>query len=181
MVSARNNRFVRGAVLALLMTGAVHAEVPLSQAERRGVAVCDVVLDILAYTRWPRSHDSLRLCVAAPTEYADPLLGLRQLRDGRPMVTQRMGLDEPTLAAECDALYLGVLDDAARLRLATRLAGSAVLTLEENNRECVAGGAFCLQVGDERVSFRVNLDALARSGVKVHPGVLKLGRKGRAP
>ncbi|AJE36684.1 YfiR family protein [Aeromonas hydrophila] len=43
-------------------------------------------------------------------------------------------------------------------------------------RLCVADSVFCLQIGKERIRFRVNLDALARSGVRVHPAVLKLAK-----
>lgn len=56
-----------------------------------------------------------------------------------------------------------------------RLHGHAILSISEQSRECIADAVFCLQAG-ERVRFRVNLDALARSGVRVHPAVLKLAR-----
>ena len=40
---------------------------------------------------------------------------------------------------------------------------------------------FCLNVDGERVSFDINLDAVARSGVRVHPNVLNLARRPGAP
>ena len=33
------------------------------------------------------------------------------------------------------------------------------------------------RVGDEQVSFEVNLDSVARSGVRIHPSVLQLSRR----
>jgi hypothetical protein len=34
-----------------------------------------------------------------------------------------------------------------------------------------------LRVSDEQVSFEVNLDSVARSGVRIHPSVLQLSRR----
>jgi hypothetical protein len=36
---------------------------------------------------------------------------------------------------------------------------------------------FCLGISDEHVGFKVNLDAVARSGIRVHPNVLQLGKR----
>ena len=77
---------------------------------------------------------------------------------------------------QCDVLYLGVLAPERRLPLFQRLRGHAILSISEQSAECTADAVFCLQIGSERIRFRVNLDALARSGVRVHPAVLKLAR-----
>ena len=61
------------------------------------------------------------------------------------------------------------------------VAGHPVLTISENDPSCTAGGMFCLNVDGERVSFDINLDAVARSGVRVHPNVLNLARRPGAP
>ena len=63
-----------------------------------------------------------------------------------------------------------------RLPLFERLRGYPILSISEHSTECVADSVFCLQIGKERIRFRVNLDALARSGVRVHPAVLKLAK-----
>ena len=87
----------------------------------------------------------------------------------------RYELDDEALFRRCDVIYLGVLTPEQRLALFERLHGHAILSISEQSRECIADAVFCLQAG-ERVRFRVNLDALARSGVRVHPAVLKLAR-----
>jgi hypothetical protein len=47
--------------------------------------------------------------------------------------------------------------------------------------ECAVGSAFCLQISNDQAGFKVNLDSLARSGVRVHPNVLQLARKKGPP
>ncbi|RVR11094.1 YfiR family protein, partial [Enterobacter hormaechei] len=56
------------------------------------------------------------------------------------------------------------------------LQGQALLLMSEQNPECVIGSAFCLIIEHNQVRFSVNLDALARSGVRVNPDVLMLAR-----
>jgi len=101
-------------------------------AESRATAVRELVLDIMSYTRWPTEPAVLRMCVAAPTEYA--------------------------------------------IALFARLQGHPVLSISEYNHDCSTSSVFCLQTSPDsvRVRFKVNLDALALSGVRVHPAVLKL-------
>ena len=61
------------------------------------------------------------------------------------------------------------------------LTGRAVLTVCERSPSCTAGGMVRLDIGPNGgpVRFEVNLDAVARSVVRIHPQVLRLGR--RAP
>ena len=134
------------------------------------------VLDILSYTRWPSEPARLRLCITAPTEYASSLLTIERQANGRPVEVHRYDMDDEALIQRCDVIYLGVLAPAQRLSLFESLRGHAILSISEQSRECIADAVFCLQAGEERVRFRVNLDALARSGVRVHPAVLKLAR-----
>nr|WP_232513339.1 YfiR family protein [Zobellella denitrificans] len=95
---------------------------------------------------------------------------------GTPIESRRIGLEEHGLEQECDLLYLGVLSPELRQMMARRLGEAPVLTIEENNPECALGGIFCLGIRDSRVGFSVNLDSLARSGIRIHPAVLRLSR-----
>lgn len=147
-----------------------------TSAEVRGTLVRQTVLDILSYTRWPTEPTELRLCITAPTEYASTLLSIKQQANGRLVDVHRYETDDLALSQRCDVIYLGVLAPEQRLRLFQRLSGHAILSISEQSSECIADAVFCLQAGVDRIRFRVNLDALARSGVRVHPAVLKLAR-----
>jgi hypothetical protein len=170
------------ASLLCLLTGVVYAqpETAVSMADQRAKAVTQVVLGILSYARWPVEPAQLRLCVVGPTEYTDDLVKGSTQATGRPVTVRRLLADNPAIASECDAVYIGKLTADERSRLFAALMGQPVLSISEASDQCTVGSLFCLRVSDEQVSFEVNLDSVARSGVRIHPSVLQLSRR-RAP
>jgi hypothetical protein len=117
-----------------------------------------------------------RLCVLGAPRWAGgllaPLLELHQ----RPVIASRLaGLDDPGLT-QCDIVYSGPLTEDELRVLADHLSGHPVLTISENNPQCRVGSMFCLTVDDGHMAFAVNLDNVARGGVRVSPSVLQLGR-----
>lgn len=152
-------------------------ETPISLADQRAKAVTQVVLGILSYARWPVEPAELHLCVVGPTEYTDDLLKGATQSTGRPVQVRRLLANNPAIVSDCNALYLGKLTDEERSTLFQRLNGQPVLSISERDDRCTVGTLFCLRVGDEQVSFEVNLDSVARSGVRIHPSVLQLSRR----
>ncbi|OXI82536.1 hypothetical protein CFB50_30020 [Burkholderia sp. AU33423] len=143
-------------------------------------AVRQVVLGIISFTRWPTTPVRLHLCVTGRPDYAGGLTDT--LQAGSTLLdVQRVRFDDPALGMACDIVYLGNLGADERARVRAALAGHPVLTIAEHDPSCTAGGMFCLNVDGERVSFDINLDAVARSGVRVHPNVLSLARRPGAP
>jgi len=129
------------------------------------------------YARWPIEPAQLQLCVVGPTEYTDDLLKGATQSSGRQVFVRRLLVNNPTIADDCNALYLGKLSDEERSSLFNALTGHAVLSISEGGDQCTVGTLFCLRVADEQVSFEVNLDSVARSGVRIHPSVLQLSRR----
>ena len=169
------------AVLCLLAPRAfAETASPVGMADSRAQAVTQVVLGILSYARWPVEPAQLRLCVVGPTQYTDDLVKGTTQATGRPVVVQRLLADNPDIVNACDAVYIGELNTDERSRLFASLMGHPVLSISEGGDQCTVGSLFCLRVGDEQVSFEVNLDSVARSGVRIHPSVLQLSRR-RAP
>ena len=168
--------------LLCLLAGAAVAQpqTPPGMAEQRAQAVTQVVLGILSYARWPVEPAQLRLCIVGPTEYTDDLVKGTTQATGRPVVVQRLLADNPNIVNACDALYIGKLSTDERSHLFTALIGRPVLSISEGGDQCTVGSLFCLRVSDDQVSFEVNLDSVARSGVRIHPSVLQLSRR-RAP
>ena len=152
-------------------------EAPISLADQRAKAVTQVVLGILSYARWPIEPAQLQLCVVGPTEYTDDLLKGATQSSGRQVFVRRLLVNNPTIAEDCYALYLGKVSAAERSSLFNALTGHAVLSISEGGDQCTVGTLFCLRVADEQVSFEVNLDSVARSGVRIHPSVLQLSRR----
>ena len=147
------------------------------ETDGRSQAVAQKVLGILGYTRWPQEPAVVRLCVLGPTEYADELLKGGKLPSGRPVQVRRMRFDDPLLPAECDAVYAGTVSGGEWRELLFRVAGQPLLSISERKSLCSVGAMFCLDVLGSSVAFEVNLDSLARSGVRVNPRVLQLARR----
>lgn len=149
------------------------AAAPLPRAE----SVARVVMGLLSYARWPVERETLRLCVDGGTRYAGKLMEGGTLSTGRLVAARPVDVMVENTAPVCDALYLGAMTDARRQKISADLAGRPVLVIAEEDFECEAGSMFCLNIRERQVSFRVNLDAVGRSGIHVHPGVLQLGRR----
>jgi len=150
-------------------------------APQRSEAVARVVFSLLGYARWPSERDVLRLCIDGSARYAAKLSEGGILATGRSVQTRRIELLDAGMTTGCDSVYLGVMTDVRRKKVATELSGRPVLVITEEDFECEVGSMFCLNVADGRVTFRVNLDSVARSGIHIHPGVLQLGRRRGPP
>jgi YfiR/HmsC-like len=137
-------------------------------------AVAQVVFGIISYTRWPADPTEVHLCIVPPSSYTDALTQAAVHAPGRPVQVQRVTPDDPALGASCDVIYIGTVSDDERTRVMAHLSGHPALTISEHDEECAVGSVFCLAIRDTQVSFKVNLDSLARSGVRVHPSVLQL-------
>ncbi|MFG0407479.1 YfiR family protein [Pseudomonas sp. FYR_11] len=168
-------------LLAVLFiaTGPARADTATTnaQAQQRAKAVTQVVLGIFSYARWPVEPSPLRLCLVGPTEYADDLIKGQVQASGRPLQVKRLLADDSQVAQACDAIYIGKLDQRQRDKLFERVSGYPVLSISESNDPCTIGSLFCLRVSDQQVAFEVNLDSVARSGVRIHPSVLQLSRR----
>jgi hypothetical protein len=159
-------------VAAVAMTLAGASE-PLSPAP---TGVTTTVAGIVSYTRWPTESPTIRLCTLGRGVAVDALLAADGLGAApRPLAARPAGR-EADLAGECDVVYVGQLDAAAIRDALKSLAGRQVLLIGEGADFCSDGGMFCLLPGAGAVRFNVNLDAVARSGLRVNPLVLRLGR-----
>ena len=170
-------RWLSLCLLLLSVPCLVLAQTPDNLAEQRAKAVTQVVLGILSYARWPTEPSQLQLCVIGPTQYTDDLLKGATQSSGRPVQVRRVLASNPSIASSCNAVYLGKLSAEERSQLFASLSTQAVLSISEDGDQCTVGSLFCLHVRDEQVSFEVNLDSVARSGVRIHPSVLQLSRR----
>ena len=148
---------------------------PLPGALR--LTVSDAVLGILAHTRWPQGQGRTRplsLCVSESSLGAEELRALHEsVPPGRLAPVRLLDADDDA-APGCDAVYLGGGPLAAELL--ARLVGRPVLSIGEGAEFCSRGGMFCLVPRQGTLRVEVNLDAVARSGLHVHPQVLKIGQ-----
>jgi hypothetical protein len=139
-------------------------------------ATARVVTAIASYTRWPASQTDLRLCVIGAADHAN-LFGSIGSIAGKQTETVRIG-PESAARSGCNILYLGHLS-AEGLRAQTAWARDrSILTIAEADPACRSGAMFCLVYLDDGLTFDLNTDAISRSGLRVDPRVLRLGRGG---
>ncbi|MBB1200547.1 YfiR family protein [Enterobacteriaceae bacterium 89] len=137
-------------------------------------AVRDIVSGIVSYTRWPALNGPPVLCVFASSPYTTAFSqNAASTTTYKTVIVQN---EQDALSAQCNALYFGRESAEQQQQILNRFQNTPLLTIAEQNAECIIGSAFCLRVNSERVTFSVNLDALSRSGVRVNPDVLMLAR-----
>jgi len=173
-------------VLAWLAAGASIASaspqptsMPLgNEANPYAPAVSKLIGAIVRYTRWPNPRDPLNLCVVGPADHAGDLLAAR----GRsPVGIASVEIPAAAVTPEiCDLVYIGRLALADQRIITGRLRDTEVLTIAENDPACQSRAMFCLLFEAEALSFRLNIDAVANSKLRVDPRVLHLGARERS-
>lgn len=174
-----------GHVVLLLVL--LHSSVLLAQDSRKSaeftdefssVDVAELLLGIIHFSRWPGSLKHLQLCIVGDSEHADFLLD-SELSVGE-FVIDSQWVDEAQLLENmsgCHVLFFGKYDTGHINDFYAVLYGNPVLTIDEWNEPCRIGGMFCLHFNEGKLGFKVNLDAIGRSQVRIHPGVLRLGQR----
>jgi hypothetical protein len=152
--------------------------VPTAQPADSGrVSVSAVVAGIVGYTRWPSDAPSIVLCTLGQGPGVEELLSAsaRLGSAQRPVLVQALAGPDAA-SAPCDAVYIGAPAGGSGREALKRLAGRPVLLLGEGPDFCTDGGMFCLAPGAGAVRFNANLDAIARSGLRINPQVLRIAR-----
>ncbi|MFT3954995.1 MAG: YfiR family protein [Piscinibacter sp.] len=139
-------------------------------------SVATVVAGILSYTRWPGEAAPIRLCLLGRGSLVDELQGSPEIGAAPRGVAVRTLSHAGQLRGACDAVYVSGHDAAAGREVLKATAGQPVLVLGEGAGFCSDGGMFCLEPSGTAVRFGANLDAIARSGLRVHPMVLRIAR-----
>lgn len=135
-----------------------------------------IVSGIISFARWPALSGAPQLCVFSSARHltfpASPTATVL------PFSVVFLNNDADLARNRCDAIYFGDQSPQQQTELLAMKEGKAVLSMAENNPDCTTGAAFCLIFNTDHPMFSVNLDSLARSGVRVSPDVLLLSRKG---
>jgi hypothetical protein len=138
------------------------------------------VLGIISYTRWVPPPTPINLCIVTPTKHSTLLEKLDASDSMNKIIITKLNYDVTALSTQCDAIYFGDVSPTEQQKVIAARQNKPILILSENNPNCEIGSSFCLNIDSSPITFTVNLDSLARSGVRVDPNVLLLGRKKRA-
>jgi len=169
-----------GAGTAWAQGAAQAAPAPASAEARRPADVAQILFGIISYVRWPLARPEVRVCMVGAVRQENAIIDTPASGMG-----QRIRIKIQTAAgaaAECDVVYIGSLPDVEREQLLAQVIGKPILSVSEPGTACLVGTMFCLRLVETQLGFDVNLDAIARSGLRVHPNALQIARrKGPAP
>lgn len=147
--------------------------------DRRPAEVAQVLFGIISYVRWPVPQPEVRVCMLGAVRHGAAIVDKPASSLG-----QRIRVKTPTadsVALECDVLIMGVLPANEREQLLAQITSKPILSVSEPGAACQPGTMFCLRLHETQVGFDVNLDAIARSGLRVHPNALQIARRKLAP
>jgi hypothetical protein len=142
--------------------------------------VTTIVAGIVSYTRWPAETVAIRFCTLGQGRGVNELLAVADLGSTQRSVPVRAASSASDASKECDVIYVGATAINAVRDVLQRALGRHVLMIGEGPEFCSDGGMFCLEAGTAAVRFAVNLDAVARSGLRVNPSVLRIARSSSA-
>lgn len=140
-------------------------------------AATRAVLGIISYATWPSPPARVRVCVAGDPAWLQPLIDTPATAGGRPVIATPSPDTGEAWVEACEVLYLGTMPDARRRALLAAAAEKPLITVEASPHPCAGTAMFCLTVRENRLAAQTNLDAIARSGVRIHSNVLQLLRK----
>ena len=139
-------------------------------------ATARAVKAVIDYTRWPQRYDPLVLCVAGPVLHAARLGGIR-LADGRQVERRNVAPVVQALGG-CHVLYIGQVPISSQRQLTAAVRGKGVLTIAEADPAGTSEAVISLTYQPGALSFRLNIDAISRSGLRIDPRVLRISQGG---
>jgi hypothetical protein len=159
---------------AIVSVGAAWAESAADDAGRPS-DVAQVLFGIISYVRWPVPQNEVRVCLLGAVRHGVAIVDKPASSTG-----QRIRVSTPATHSafgECDVVFLGPLPDGERSQLLTQIIGKPILSISEPGVACQTSVMFCLRLTEVQIGFEVNLDAIARSGLRVHPNALQIARR----
>lgn len=177
LLTATGRPALAGHAMPLLAMADMPLGATVAGDSRYASAAARTVRAIIEYTRWPARHDPLVLCVAGSALHAGQLGAIR-LADGRRIERRNVAASAAALGG-CNVLYIGQVPLAQQRQVTAAVRGKGVLTIAEADPGMASEAMFALTYRPNSLSFRLNIDAVARSGLKVDPRVLRVAQEGQ--
>lgn len=135
-----------------------------------------IVAGVIEYSQWPQLQNPLDVCVAGH-ELLEKSLREPALRSRHGSLRVRgIAPGSGDDVTECDLLYAGHISDVEAERLLKPLIGQPVVTIRQDPEHCGDTSFFCVYLKRSPIGLEVNLDLVARSGVRLNPWVLTLAQ-----
>lgn len=135
-----------------------------------------IVYKILRFVTWPtnlQDNDSLYLCVA----HKDPYYGAFLQINGRKVASKTIKVIAPESEGSirtCATEFTSLEQREMALLNETNAQDAAVLTISDRVDFAERGGIINLVVKNNRVAFRINVQAARKANIKISSSLLKL-------
>jgi hypothetical protein len=140
-----------------------------------------MLYNLTRFVEWPpsASHDPqapIQLCILGRDPFGSTLASivLKQTVNGRPVLIRHSQNDAGIRA--CHLLYISSSERNTVIQILAILKGSSVLTVGEMTQFAAHGGMIQFSLEERQVRFDINLDAVARAGLKISSRLLVLAR-----
>lgn len=141
-----------------------------------------LIFSVIEYTRWPAADKPALLCVTAGGARGADLLRAMPSRPAALRLDTREIEANRNPPTACDVVVFEAWDLSIQRQVLRAQADRPVMSVGFGTEFCSDGGILCLALphaADRH--FEVNLDAVARSGLRISPRVLQLARPPRKP
>lgn len=128
---------------------------------------------ILSYAKWHTSVQTPSFCVIDNHSLANQFKTVSQQYNQNYQI-HSIGLNDLN-STTCQVIFFSTLTPQQEQSTLNNQAQPA-LSFSNNNIACEVGSAFCLYKRNQLTSFKVNLDSLSQSKVRIDPRVLLLAK-----
>lgn len=135
--------------------------------------VARMVTLLASFTHWPDRPETLRLCLVQPTDHAGGLTSVEFARETGILAT--LVTPRNVGAMNCQIVYVGRMSIVEQRAVTDAFRDRPALTVAENDPACRSRAMICLLFEADSLSFRLNIDAVSRSRVRIDPRVLRMG------
>ena len=134
-----------------------------------------ITLSILSYSQLSNAK-STNLCVVDNPSAQTQLQ--HYIRELNYRYSVKSITEDHVNASQCDAVFFSSTAPQQQQQLLNANQGQGILSFSTNNIDCEIGSTFCLySTRNGSTSFKVNLDNLSRSKIRVDPRVLLLAKR----
>ncbi|TCM63280.1 uncharacterized protein DUF4154 [Acinetobacter calcoaceticus] len=127
---------------------------------------------ILSYAQWNPATSIPTLCVIDNADLAEQFKNVTAQQRYKYQI-QSINLNH-LVKTSCQAIFFSTFTPQQEQNILNKQLHTPILSFSSNNTECEVGSTFCLYKKKQLTSFKVNLDSLAQSKVRVDPRVLLL-------
>lgn len=171
-------RCFSGLIASLLMV--VASGVVPAQEEDDKLLKAAFIFNFATFTTWPigtlpEVDDVMNLCLVGSDNLDEPLRRLTgKTVHGRRLLVRKVADGEPL--EHCAVLYVASSQRENMQLVLDRVASKPILSVSELPSFANRGGIIELYQEDERIRFRINLEAAERSGLTLSSRLLRLAK-----